>query len=100
MGILNSLFGKGPNIKEALEKGGQIVDVRSQGEFQGGNTPNSLNIPLNNLESKLSQFENMQKPIILCCASGNRSGQAERFLKSKNIDCLNGGSWTNVNNQL
>ena len=31
------------------------------------------------------------------CASGNRSGQATRFLKEHGVDCSNGGSWLDVN---
>jgi len=35
----------------------------------------------------------MNQPIVLCCASGGRSGQATIYLKSLGIDCENGGSW-------
>jgi phage shock protein E len=33
----------------------------------------------------------------LCCASGGRSGQAEYYLSQQGVECLNGGSWLNVN---
>jgi len=39
----------------------------------------------------------MPQPIILCRASGNRSGQASAYLRQFGIDCENGGSWLNVN---
>jgi rhodanese-related sulfurtransferase len=33
----------------------------------------------------------------LCCASGNRSGQAKMFLESHGLsDLHNGGGWTDV----
>lgn len=99
MGIFD-LFGKGTDLKEAIEKGGQVVDVRSAGEFAGGNVKGSLNIPLNTVESKVEEFKKLKEPVILCCASGNRSGQATRFLKAQGINCINGGGWTSVNAQI
>ena len=53
-----------------------IVDVRSEGEFAMGNVAGSINIPLDAVPDKIEEFKNMSKPLILCCASGNRSGQA------------------------
>ena len=100
MGILSSLFGKGIDLKEVISNGATIIDVRSAGEFQGGNVAGSINIPLNTIEQNLDKIKDIKTPIILCCASGNRSGQAERFLKSKDVDCLNGGGWMNVNAQV
>jgi rhodanese-related sulfurtransferase len=44
------------------------------------------------------QVEQVQQPIILCCASGNRSGQATQYSKQLGINCENSGSWIAVNN--
>lgn len=74
-----------------------IIDVRTPAEFMGGHVAESINIPLQEIPERISEIENMTQPIILCCASGNRSGQATAFLKSKGIDCENGGSWLDVN---
>lgn len=74
-----------------------IIDVRTRAEFSGGHVANSLNIPLQEIQQRLEEIKKMPQPIILCCASGNRSGQATAFLKSIGIDCENGGSWLEVN---
>ncbi len=74
-----------------------IIDVRSVGEFMGGNVVGSINIPLQDIQQRLAEIKAMQQPIILCCASGGRSGQATSFLKSNGIECENGGSWFDVN---
>lgn len=100
MGFFDSLFGGGTDIKEAVAKGGQIVDVRSPGEFAGGNVKGSINIPLNTVESKLEDIKKLKEPVILCCASGGRSGQATRFLQAKGVNCINGGGWMSVNSQI
>ncbi len=86
------------NAKELIEQSkGTIVDVRTIGEFQGGHAAGSKNIPLNEVPSRIEEFRSMEGPVILCCASGNRSGQATAFLSAHGIECVNGGSWLDVN---
>lgn len=79
------------------ENKGTIVDVRSYGEFMGGNVLCSVNIPLDEIPQRIEELKNLKAPLILCCASGNRSGQAEHFLSQHGIECYNGGSWLDVN---
>ncbi len=85
-------------IKEIIkEKQGTIVDVRTREEFSGGHVAGSINIPLNEIQERFEELKNLKSPLILCCASGNRSGQAQHYLAQKEIDCYNGGSWLDVN---
>lgn len=74
-----------------------IIDVRTPAEFMGGHVLGSINIPLQEVPHRLAEISAMPQPIILCCASGNRSGQATMFLQQQGIDCSNGGSWLDVN---
>lgn len=86
------------NIETLLkENQGVIVDVRSYGEFQGGSVADSINIPLNEIPERIEEIKKLKNPLILCCASGNRSGQAQHFLSQYGIECYNGGSWLDVN---
>ncbi|WP_107039793.1 rhodanese-like domain-containing protein [Brumimicrobium mesophilum] len=75
-----------------------IIDVRSEMEFMGGNVAGSINIPLQEVPDRIEEIRAMDNPI-LCCASGNRSGQAEQYLKANGIACENGGGWMEVNFQ-
>lgn len=85
------------NIEELIKTGqATVVDVRTPGEFMGGHVAGSVNIPLQEIPERLDEFKKM-KNIVLCCASGNRSGQATMFLKHNGIECTNGGSWLDVN---
>lgn len=84
-------------IESLIEEGNPIVDVRTPAEFAGGSVPNAVNIPLNEIVGRVDEFTAMKQPVVLCCASGNRSGQACSFLSEKGIDCINGGSWLDVN---
>jgi rhodanese-related sulfurtransferase len=74
-----------------------IIDVRTPSEFMGGHGASSINIPLQEIQQRINEINAMPQPILLCCASGNRSGQATVYLKSLGIDCENGGSWMDVN---
>jgi len=73
------------------------VDVRTPVEFMGGNVKTSINVPLQELQQRLAEVKDLKTPLILCCASGGRSAIATQFLSSMGIDCLDGGSWLNVN---
>jgi rhodanese-related sulfurtransferase len=79
------------------EKKGTILDVRTRDEFMGGHVTGSFNIPLQDIHFNINQIKSMKMPLVLCCASGGRSGQAQRFLLQHGIDCVNGGSWLDVN---
>ena len=79
------------------ENHGTIVDVRTREEFMGGHVVSSINIPLSELEERLEEIKALPTPLILCCASGGRSAQAEDYLSQQGVTCLNGGSWLNVN---
>jgi rhodanese-related sulfurtransferase len=50
--------------------------------------------------TKIEYFKSLEQPFVLCCASGNRSGQAAAFLKQHGIACENGGGWVDVVYQL
>lgn len=82
-----------PNM---LKQGAIIIDVRSKEEFQLGSHPSSINIPLDQLNARINEFDRNQK-IVLCCASGGRSGMAQAILKSMGYkDVSNAGSWMNL----
>lgn len=83
-------------IPELLKAGAQIVDVRSPGEFAAGHASGSLNIPLDDLEREAKDLD-PNRWIIVCCASGTRSGMARRWLLRHGFSqVLNGGSWRNL----
>ena len=73
------------------------VDVRTPAEYAEGSVKNAVNIPLDQIESQLSQFKN-KKNIVVFCRSGARSGKAKSILEKNGIlNVSNGGSWQEVN---
>ena len=84
-----------------LGSGGVIIDVRSEGEFYSGHIEGSLNIPLEELTSKIEKATDKNQPIITCCASGMRSAVAAKMLLSKGYtNVVNGGGWQRLDTKL
>jgi phage shock protein E len=82
----------GNSIKEKIAAGARIVDVRTPDEFRDGAYKGAVNIPLSSLAARLKELEPREKPIVLYCASGARSGQAARMLKQAGFaDVTNAG---------
>lgn len=82
-------------VPHYLKKGAIIVDVRTPQEFLNGSANGSINIPLNELNEKSNQLDK-NKTILVCCASGARSGMAKSILTQKGFaDVVNIGPWTN-----
>ena len=88
------------NIQELINNTATtIVDVRTEGEFAEGNVNGSINIPLNEVVDRMEELKGMQ-PLVLCCLSGGRSGQATDFLQAQGCnDVHNGGGWEMVDAQ-
>lgn len=79
-----------------IQQGAIVVDVRSKAEYAMGARPGSFNIPLDELSQRWKELDKSKK-IILCCASGARSGMALGILKSLGFqDVVNAGSWMNT----
>ena len=82
---------------------GVVIDVCEPGEFAVGHVGGAKNIPLAELESKLSgAVKNKALPLILVCQSGARSGRAVAIAKKlgyEQAQSLGGGmaSWRAAN---
>jgi phage shock protein E len=77
-----------------------IIDVRTHAEYSGGHVAGSINIPLQEIAGRVEEVKEMPQPILFCCASGMRSGQATQYFTSLGVDCENGGGWMEVNGRI
>lgn len=74
-----------------------IVDVRGAFEFEYGNAEGTINIPLDEIPTRIDELKQMGGTVLLCCASGNRSAYAEAYLRNQGMEnVLNVGSWMEV----
>jgi phage shock protein E len=80
---------------------GTVIDVRTPEEFSRGHYPNAINIPLDNVQQRISEFIEMPKPIVAYCRTGNRSGTAVSILKQNGInDAINAGGLDDLLQQI
>ena len=86
------------DLKNIIENGALIVDVRTGEEYKQGHIDGSLNIPLDEIGGAMSWLQK-DVPTVVVCASGNRSGQALMVLKANGFEKVyNGGAWTSLGN--
>jgi len=79
-------------IKEKIQAGAIIIDVRSPAEFADGYYHGAKNIPVNSLLDRLADVGPKDKPVIVYCASGGRSSVAQAMLKANGfVDVTNAG---------
>jgi rhodanese-related sulfurtransferase len=80
-----------------------IIDVGEPSEFKAGHIPGAMNVPVGSLQDsvdKLGKYK--EKPVLLCCRSGNRSAKGAMVLKRHgfaNVYNLSGGmsAWQKEN---
>ncbi|WP_233188605.1 rhodanese-like domain-containing protein [Tenacibaculum sp. SG-28] len=102
MGLFNLFRTKNMDnkIKEYLEKGAVILDVRTLEEWNEGHSEGAKHIVLNTIPARVFEVKEWNKSVITVCRSGGRSGQAADFLSGHGIDVINGGPWQNVDKFL
>lgn len=91
------------SLAEVLKSGNyHLVDVREPMELEmDGSIDGAKNIPLGELEDRKDEILSVEKPVVLFCRSGNRSGKALEFLQSHGLkDGYNGGGWAELKAHL
>jgi len=72
-----------------------VVDVREQAEYAQSHILNSRLLPLSQIEARIGDIEKFKdKPVIVYCATGNRSSAAAAALRKRgfsNVLNLSGG---------
>jgi len=88
------------DLKAMLDRHAQIVDVRTRAEFNSNAHPRAINIPLDQLESRVKELDR-NRPVLVCCASGSRSALGVSFLKKAGFaEVANLGSWRRIHDLL
>lgn len=83
--------GKNVSVPEATllmnREDAVIVDVRESGEWSTGHIPNARHIALGQFDKRIGELDKFKaRPVILCCASGNRSSSACGALKKAGFE--------------
>ena len=67
-----------------------LLDVRTPQEFAAGSLPGALNIPVDDLRSRIAEIPN-GRPIAVYCQVGQRGYIATRILRQHGIEAANIG---------
>ncbi|MCA0986749.1 rhodanese-like domain-containing protein [Guptibacillus algicola] len=65
-----------------------IVDVRGPEEVATGKIPGAYNLPVNEIQTRMTELDKNKQHIIVC-QSGGRSSMASMVLKSNGYNVLN-----------
>ena len=67
-----------------IERGDLLIDVRTNEEFAKGHIEGSINISFEQTDALINAIgQNKQRPVVVYCRSGNRSGKAKIVLETK-----------------
>jgi rhodanese-related sulfurtransferase len=90
-GLLGARRAPPGKVRQHLEAGATVVDVRSAREYAGGAYPGAVNIPVTVLASRLGEIPR-DRPVVVYCSSGLRSASAARLLaRAGYADVVNAG---------
>jgi len=85
-----------------LASGAAVIDVRTADEYAGGHVPNAINIPIQDLPSRLLEVDTLAagdkaRPIVVYCAKGGRASKAKQQLEAAGYTrVVNGGGFDDL----
>lgn len=72
-------------LQDKVEKGGQLIDVRSPFEFNMGALTGAINMPIEKFQVLMDDIDDT-KPILLYCRTGARSEAVKNYLVQLGYD--------------
>ena len=83
--------------KEKIRKGARVLDVRTPGEYAAGHYAGATNVPLQELQKRLSDVGPTNQPVVVYCRSGARSAKAKQILLNAGFtDVTNAGGLSDL----
>jgi phage shock protein E len=78
----------GATAQQLQQRGVTVLDVRTAPEFEGGHVPGALNIPFDQVAARSAELGAKEKPVLLYCRSGRRSGIAAAELVKQGFTAI------------
>lgn len=87
LNLLDGRFRQVPvsKVRELVEQGAHIIDVREKPEYEAGHLLSAVNIPLSELRQRIAEVPK-DRPVYLHCRSSQRSYNAVMFLQQLGFD--------------
>ena len=83
------------SARDLVAEGALLLDVRTPAEFQQRHVPGAVNIPLHELEARMSEVRPEARSVVVYCRSGARSASAAQLLQRAGCQVLDIGSMDN-----
>ena len=83
--------------RELIASGAVVIDVRTPDEYAESHLPNAVNIPVQDVSTRLGEVEKLvgndrTRPIVVYCAAGSRAAKAKTQLDAAGFsNVVNGG---------
>lgn len=74
-------------IEEFRDKGYELIDVRTEAEFDRGTIPGAINMPVDSIRERKSELTN--KNLLVTCQVGQRGHTASLLLKELGFNAVN-----------
>lgn len=74
-------------IADYRDRGAQLVDVRTAGEYARGTVPGAINLPVDEIRERYRELD--QRETVVICQVGQRGHTATRLLNELGIDARN-----------
>jgi phage shock protein E len=68
-------------VRQVVDAGAKVVDVRTVEEYGQGHVDRAVNIPLHTLPVRMHEVGPKDRPVVVYCRSGGRSAQAADLLR-------------------
>ncbi len=80
---------------DSIAAGAPVIDVRTEEEFGQGHLPHAVNIPYDQIASRVGELpSDRTRPVVLYCRSGRRSGIAKQTLEELGFtNAINAGGY-------
>lgn len=82
------------DLKQAVDAGAYVLDVRTPQEFAQGHIAGAVNLPLGEVAARAGEVPG-ERPVYVICRSGSRSAQASGILAARGKDVINVGGGMN-----
>lgn len=76
------------DAKGLVQNGALLLDVRTPQEFAAGHIDGAVNIPVQELSGRMDELKDKERPIVVYCRSGARSGQAQSMLQGQGYEAV------------
>ena len=78
----------GAEAQELVADGALLLDVRTPQEFNSGHIDGAVNIPIQEIRSRIAELGSPEGAIVVYCHSGVRSRQTKQYLESQGFESV------------